>query len=256
MLSARLRLCMILGTGRQWMSWIHIADVTQLICACIEREELRGPINATAPMPVRQKEFAETLAQCFGRALPVPVSEQMLRWGLGEMSQLLLDGQRVLPVKAHCAGLEFEFSNLTAALHDLVARASPAEPAEILYDSLCPVCDVEMNAYCRAAQRVGFRWRFADVAARMELMTRYRLDLATARKRVYMLNDAGEMLSGIDALASIWMALPRWRVVARIVRLPLIRPLAAGFYDRVLAPLIWRWNARRRRSLQGEPASW
>lgn len=62
--------------------------------------------------------------------------------------------------------------------------------------------------------------------------------------------SSGAMLSGMDALNCIWAALPRWRVLAWMLRLPLIRPAAEGVYDFVLAPTIWRWNQRRRASLR------
>jgi predicted DCC family thiol-disulfide oxidoreductase YuxK len=172
---------------------------------------------------------------------------------LGEMAQLLVDGQRVQPMRAGCAGFQFLYRDLDAALAQLFpARSVRLAPAEIMYDSNCPVCDMEMGRYCRSAVRARLLWRFDDVADRTELMSCYRLDLQTARKRVYVLNDAGRMLSGIDALTSIWGALPRWRVLARIVQLPVVGALTAAFYDLILAPIIWRWN-QRRRSAVGSP---
>jgi hypothetical protein len=84
------------------------------------------------------------------------------------------------------------------------------------------------------------------VAIRADLLDRYRLDLKTARKRVYVLTDTGAMVSGMDAFIAIWSALPRWRVLGRLISLPVIRALAARFYDLILAPAIWRQNQRRR----------
>lgn len=247
-LSARMHVRTVMGSGRQWMSWIHIDDLLRLMECCLEREDISGPMNATAPAPVRQREFAQQLAGRFGRAFGVWAPDRVLRLMLGEMAQLLADGQKVLPVKALCAGFEFRYGDLAAAFSQLfpahggLSRA----PVEILYDPNCPVCDMEMNRYCRSATRAGLQWQFEDVAARPELMSSYRLDVQTARKRVYVLNDAGRMTSGMDALATIWAALPRWQVISRIVRLPVIGTLTAVFYDLILAPLIWRWNQRRR----------
>jgi uncharacterized protein (TIGR01777 family) len=253
-LSARMHIRTVLGSGAQWVSWIHIHDVLRLMEFCVERNDVRGAFNATAPAPVRQRELADALSAHFGPAIPIRVPDRAMRAMLGEMAQLLVNGQRVLPMRAGCAGFEFLYRDLHAALAQLfpVRSAMTLAPAEILYDSYCPVCDMEMGRYCRSAARAGLAWRFDDVADRAELMSRYRLDLQTARKRVYVLNDAGRMLSGIDALTSIWAALPRWRVLARIVQLPVVGALTAALYDLILAPLIWRWN-QRRRSAVGSP---
>ncbi|HMN44268.1 MAG TPA: TIGR01777 family oxidoreductase [Povalibacter sp.] len=246
-LAARARIAAVLGSGRQWLSWIHIDDVLRLIEHCLDRGDVDGPINATAPVPVRQHEFARQLAAQFGRSLTVRAPETMLRCLLGERAQLLLDGQRVLPVKALASGFEFQYPRIDEALADLCMRTDA--PSDVLYDTFCPICDGEMNTYCRAARRLGKRWQFDDVATRPELMSRYGIDLQTARRRVYVLADSGRMLSGIEALCTIWAALPYWRGLAWFIRLPPVEPLAAWCYDVILAPLIWRWNRRRRAAL-------
>ena len=80
-------------------------------------------------------------------------------------------------------------------------------------------------------------------------MRRYGLSIEIARRRVYVLDTDGELISGLQAIARIWENLPRWRVLGRAMRLPLIQPTAEYFYDFVLAPLIWGWNQRRRAQL-------
>jgi uncharacterized protein (TIGR01777 family) len=121
---ARMHLRMVLGSGQQWMSWIHIEDLLNLLCFCIERNEMRGGINVTSPRPVRQEQFVATLAAQFGRSIPLRVPAAVLRTALGEMSQLLLDGQRVLPTKALCRSFEFRFADLDVALRDLLRPRS------------------------------------------------------------------------------------------------------------------------------------
>lgn len=117
---ARMRLRVVLGSGQQWMSWVHIEDLLNLLCFCIERNEMHGGINVTSPRPVRQEQFVKTLAAQFGRSIPLRIPEVVLRTALGEMSQLLVDGQRVLPTKALCRSFEFRFAELDVALRDLV----------------------------------------------------------------------------------------------------------------------------------------
>jgi uncharacterized protein len=243
---ARFALRVILGSGRQWVSWIHIDDVLALIGFCIEHPDVQGGLNAVAPQAVTQKDLAQRIAQRFGRSLSLRVPAWLLRRALGEMSQLLIEGQRVVPMQARCHGFSFRYGELDRALDQLLPRRQAPAPLEIMYDTECPVCDMEMSRYCRDARRAGLEWRFDDVADRPDLMQRYRLDTQAARKRVYVLDDDGRMNSGIHAIALIWSALPGWRWLAQLVSLPVIRSLADAGYDLALAPLIWRWNQRRR----------
>ncbi|WP_129641322.1 TIGR01777 family oxidoreductase [Peristeroidobacter agariperforans] len=125
--SARMRLRVVLGTGQQWQSWIHIDDLLDLLWFCIKQEDMSGGINATSPQPVRQQKFAETLSAQFGWSIPVRVPAGILRATIGEMSQLLLEGQKVLPTKALSAGFAFRYPELNAALADLLRTKDPVK---------------------------------------------------------------------------------------------------------------------------------
>ena len=102
-----------LGSGRQWMSWIHIDDVVSLILFAIENAALQGPFNATAPDPVTNDEFTRRLAAALHRPAIFPVPAIALKLVFGEMSQVLLDSQRALPVAAQAAGFEFQHPRLS-----------------------------------------------------------------------------------------------------------------------------------------------
>jgi hypothetical protein len=117
---ARMRMRVVMGSGQQWQSWVHIEDLLGLVWFCMRHPEMKGGINVTAPQPVRQQEFAAILAQQFGRSIQVRVPAAALRTALGEMSQLLLEGQRVLPAKASSQGFAFRYPDLKAALSDLL----------------------------------------------------------------------------------------------------------------------------------------
>lgn len=116
---ARMRIRVVLGSGQQWQSWVHIDDLLGLMEFCMKHTGMKGGINVTAPQPVRQHELATILAQQFGRSIEVRVPAGPLRAATGEMSQLFLEGQRVLPAKALSQGFAFRYPDLKAALVDL-----------------------------------------------------------------------------------------------------------------------------------------
>ncbi|AZD04387.1 TIGR01777 family oxidoreductase [Pseudomonas chlororaphis] len=111
-----------IGNGRQWMPWIHIKDQIALIDFLLHRSDASGPYNACAPRPVRNREFAKTLGSVLRRPAVVPVPAFVLRVGLGELSLLLLGGQRAVPARLQAAGFTFQFTDLRAALDDLSSR--------------------------------------------------------------------------------------------------------------------------------------
>ena len=105
------------GRGRHWMSWIHRDDLVRLICHCIANSALSGPVNGTAPAPVRNRDFTRALGKALHRPALLPVPALPLEWALGDFAkELLLGGQRVLPEAAQNSGFTFRFPQLDAAL--------------------------------------------------------------------------------------------------------------------------------------------
>ena len=111
-----------LGTGNQWLSWIHIQDLTGLIRFVVEHQEITGPVNATAPVPVRMRDFAKVLGEVLKRPSWLPVPEFLLKIALGQMAEMLLHGQRAVPEKILGAGFEFRFLELRLALEDALGN--------------------------------------------------------------------------------------------------------------------------------------
>ena len=111
-----------IGSGRQWMPWVHIKDQIALIDFLLHKEDASGPYNACAPHPVRNREFAKTLGQVLHRPAFMPMPAFALKVGLGELSGLLLGGQKALPERLLAAGFTFQFTQLRAALDDLSSR--------------------------------------------------------------------------------------------------------------------------------------
>jgi uncharacterized protein (TIGR01777 family) len=110
-----------IGSGRQWMSWIHIDDLARLFIQ-LTNSPLHGAINGTAPNPVTNAEFARALAHVLGRPALLPVPAFALKAALGDMSEVLLGGQRVLPGAAQSAGFNFAYPELSPALESLLHR--------------------------------------------------------------------------------------------------------------------------------------
>jgi len=113
-----------IGSGRQWMSWIHMEDAVNMVLFALENASFRGPVNATAPNPVTNLAFTRELAAALHRTAILPVPALALKMLFGEMAGLLLTGQRVVPKAALAAGFRFRFPQLAPALVDLLARHS------------------------------------------------------------------------------------------------------------------------------------
>lgn len=108
-----------IGSGRQWMSWIHIEDLVSLIVECLTNEKLKGPVNAVAPGPVTNREFSDTLAQALHRHCFVSTPATAVKLAFGEMGGAILTSQRAVPTKALESGFQFEFAILRDALGDI-----------------------------------------------------------------------------------------------------------------------------------------
>ncbi len=121
LLPFRLGLGGIVGNGRQWWSWIHIADVVGAILHAIHTESVQGPVNVVAPNPVRNAEFTKILAQVMHRPAVFPVPAFAARLAFGQMAdELLLASQRVKPSKLVVNGYQFRYTDLRAALQDIL----------------------------------------------------------------------------------------------------------------------------------------
>lgn len=110
-----------LGSGRQWMPWIHVDDAVNLILFALNYVVIRGAVNATSPHPVTNEEFTSRLAIALHRPAFLPVPAFALRLVFGEMSEVLLASQRVLPTVAKSAGFRYQFPDLHGALENLLS---------------------------------------------------------------------------------------------------------------------------------------
>ncbi|MGB6595945.1 MAG: TIGR01777 family oxidoreductase [Candidatus Acidiferrum sp.] len=112
-----------IGSGRQWMSWVALEDVTEILRLTIENGNARGPINVISPQPVQNAQFTKTVARVMHRPALFPAPAFALRLALGEMADaLLLSSQRVLPQRLQKLGYEFRYSDLATTLTKLLDR--------------------------------------------------------------------------------------------------------------------------------------
>lgn len=107
-----------IGSGKQWLSWIHREDWVSLVCFLLEQGS--GVFNATAPNPVQMEEFCRTLGQVLGRPSWLPVPELALELLLGEAAQVVLTGQKVIPQAALQMGFTFQYPQLKEALRQIL----------------------------------------------------------------------------------------------------------------------------------------
>ncbi len=111
-----------LGSGQQWMPWVHRDDVVGIILHALATPSIRGPVNAVAPQPARNRDFTRTLASLLHRPALLPAPAFALRLLLGEFAEILLASQRVLPRRAQTSGYSFRYSTLESALTACLTR--------------------------------------------------------------------------------------------------------------------------------------
>ncbi len=111
----------VVGSGKQWMSWVSLDDVIAIINFALDNESLRGAVNVVAPNPVTNEEFTKTLGSVLYRPTFFPLPEFAVNLVFGEMGDaLLLDSTRVIPKRLNDAGFEFKYTQLKAALEHAV----------------------------------------------------------------------------------------------------------------------------------------
>ena len=111
-----------LGSGQQWMPWIHLDDQVALIDHLLQHDACSGPYNACAPEVVRNADFTQTLARALHRPAVLPAPAWSLRLALGEMSVLLLGGQRLVPRRTQETGFTWRYPQLSVALEHLLQK--------------------------------------------------------------------------------------------------------------------------------------
>lgn len=110
-----------LGDGHQWMSGIHVDDVAGLFLHAVEHDTIKGPLNAVMPEPFRNAEFTKALAQTLHRPAFIPAPAFALKLALGELSELMLGSNRIVPSATLASGYQYQYPDLRSALREALA---------------------------------------------------------------------------------------------------------------------------------------
>jgi uncharacterized protein (TIGR01777 family) len=256
-LPARLGLAATIATGAQWMSWIHVADLVRIVETALDEPRWRGPVNAVAPAPERQRDFQSALARSFGRWHLLRIPGALLRVALGEMAELLVGGQRVAPRRLLDAGFEFRHHTLASALRDL--SADPARPrpmqgvgsnCDVWFNGECPVCSFEIGGYERLAGKRELPLRFHDATRVARPLAAYGLRREHLERRLYLQDEQGRMFSGFPAVLALWARLPGYRLLGRVCSLPPLRAVCEALYDHIIAPGLAYWARARQHGVR------
>jgi uncharacterized protein (TIGR01777 family) len=242
----------VLGSGQQWVSWIHIDDLIRMFELALDTPALSGPLNAVAPGAVRHRQMQTLMAKVLHRPLWIQIPAFIIRGALGEMSQLLVAGQRVIPARASNAGFRFKHPTLGEALTDLLQPdLAKMAAAHVYYNGECPVCRTEMEHYASLCATARPQVQFIDSTQQADGLASYGLRREHLERRVYLHDSRGAIISGMPAIIALWSQMPRYKWLAHVFNLPLLRPASVAVYDHVIAPTLARWaTSRTRRSLK------
>jgi uncharacterized protein (TIGR01777 family) len=115
-----------LGNGKQWLPWIHIEDEVRAIQFLLNTDQADGPFNLAAPNPVTNSEMAKQIGEAMGRPSFMPAPGFALKTVLGDMSTLVLDGQRAVPAKLQSLNFPFKYETVQGALRNLLGKSEAA----------------------------------------------------------------------------------------------------------------------------------
>lgn len=111
------------GSGEQWVSWVHVIDAVRAIIFAVENDNLHGPVNVTSPSPLKMKNFGKTIGSVLKRPHWLPAPSFVMKLVLGQKSKLVLEGQQVVPKVLTEEGFEFMFPQLDLALDNLLIKS-------------------------------------------------------------------------------------------------------------------------------------
>lgn len=130
------------GSGEQWMPWIHITDVIHMFIHAIEQESVQGPLNAVAPEAIRQQQLADELKRHLPfSSITIPMPETVAHWRMPKRSHLILEGRKVVPKVAQDTHFQFEYPTIAKAISSIKEDLVPIQwknPVNTFFDPSKP----------------------------------------------------------------------------------------------------------------------
>ncbi len=239
----------IMGSGKQYMSWIDIDDIIHLILFTVSNNKINGAVNATAPNPATQRDFMKKLGAQLKRPVFLWAPAFMLRLIFRDMADLFLNGQKTLPAKAHEHGFEFLYPELEQSFDKIISKntknaADTPGESEIFYNSECPVCDMEINHYCKLSASSEAPMQFKDINSNPDILVQYGLCKEDILRRMYVLKPDGSVANGIDATVHIWSQLPRYKLFSKALQIPPIHFAGSFIYEAIIVPWLAYKNSK------------
>ena len=251
-LGARLFAGMVLGHGNQFMPWILKTDLVRLIEFIVDTPAISGPLNATAPIPVTNRHFMRVLGHSLRRPVIFRLPAWCLRLVLGEMADLFLTGQRVVPEKARTAGFRFAARTPRRALYILRRERKKVRwpqfgngPLRVFYNDSCPICAAEMGHYERLTGKENSSVVFSRLSSDAHALAKFGLTPTDSNRRLYLIDNDGQIWGGVDAFAAIWATLPGYRWLSRGLRSRVGHLFGEILYDGLMVPFLFLWNRGR-----------
>jgi len=236
----------VLGRGDQWMSWIHREDLLNLFLYVLDHPQVNGPVNAVAPNPVRNRDFTKNIGCFLKRPVFLNAPEFLLQRGLGEMADLLIRSQKVLPKRAVSWKFNFTYPTLQEALPELTGRlavpVSEEKDCTLYYNDICPICSAEIDHYKSVCEKQDIDIKFIGVQGPDPDLADYGLTRDDLKRRMYVTGRDGRLKAGTAAFKEIWSRMPQYRWAARAIDNPVINAFATFAYDGIMAPLLYRFS--------------
>lgn len=239
----------VLGSGMQRMSWIHLKDMVRVILFAIDHTTISGPINTTAPNSITNKEFTQLVAKNASRPVFFRIPIRPLKLLLGEMADLFIEGQNVKPSRLLKHGFEFLYPTFEKALPELLEQKEFQQLAPLdhsfYYNDKCPICSFEINQYEKFCNTQKLEVKFLGLEHSVKDLAKFSLTRNDLKRRVYVMNSAGQLSAGVDAFKEITAGMPYYRWVSKMLHNTVIHRIVEFIYEGILAPSLYEWSNHR-----------
>ncbi len=239
----------VLGNGKHFMSWIHLDDMVRAILFALDNKEISGPINATAPTALTNENFTRLIGKAASRPVLFRFPAKPLEMLLGELSDLFIKGQNVIPKSLMDHGFEFGYPTFEQALPDLLNKTKQKQPASpnhsFYYNDKCPICSFEIKQQEKFCAKRDLKIRFLGLQHSTKDLAQYGLSIKDLKRRVYVMNSEGQLTAGVAAFKEVSAGMPYYRWFSKLLEIPAAYRLTEFIYEGIIAPSLYTWSSYR-----------